>query len=87
MVLRAPVGSLFVYSNNVLLRLALGNYFGTLKVYLVVVSLGRLDGLIIGPREWYSVGLSLVLPLGYPFESPNYILTFIILGTSLKNSL
>ena len=69
-----------------LLRLALGNYFGPWEGYLVVISLGRLDGFIIGTGEGYLVGLSLVVSLGSPFESPNHVLTVIILGTSLRNS-
>ena len=35
------------------------------------VSIGTLDGLIIGTVELSFVGLSLELPLGYPLEYPN----------------
>ena len=70
-----------------LLRLALDNSLGTWEGYLVVVLLGILDGLIIGNGEGYLVGLLQVLPIRSPYESPNPVLTVIILGTSLRNSL
>ena len=71
MVLGTPVGSPLGYSMNMLLRLALWNYFGTLEVSLVGVSIVTLDGLMIGTGEVSLVGLSLEIPLGSPLESPN----------------
>ena len=47
MVLLSPVGSPLGYSINMLLDFALVNYFSTWEVYLVGVSLGALDGLMI----------------------------------------
>ena len=47
MVLLAPVGSPLGYSINMLLGLALENYFGTWEVSLAGVLLGALDGLMI----------------------------------------
>ena len=38
---------------------------------MVVVLFGTLVGLMIGTGEVSLVGLSLVLPLGYPLESTN----------------
>ena len=54
---------------------------------MVVFSLGTLDGLMIGTVERYLVGLSLVLPLVYPLDSPNLGLTGTILAMSLGNPL
>ena len=38
---------------------------------MVVFSLGKLVGLMIVTGEGYFVGLSLVLPLGYPLQYTN----------------
>ena len=46
----APVGYSLGYSINMLLGLALCNYFGTWKGSLVGVSIGPLNGLIIDTR-------------------------------------
>ena len=54
-----------------LLDLELCNYFGTKEVYLFGLSLGILYGLMIGTGGMSLVGLSLVLPLGSPFDSSN----------------
>ena len=54
-----------------LLGLAIGDYFGTWEVTLVGVSLGTMCGLMIGTVEESIFGLSLVLPLVSPLESPN----------------
>ena len=71
MVLVAPVGSLLEYPINKLLGLENFNSFGTWEVYLVGFSLLPLAILVIGTVGGYLVGLSLVLPLGSPLESPN----------------
>ena len=71
MVLGSPVGYPFEDSISMLLGLALDNYSVTWEGYLVGVSLGTLDGLMIGTGKGYLVGLSLGLPLGYPLESLN----------------
>ena len=47
MMMVVPIGSPLGYSINMLLGLALVNYFGTWEVSLVGVSLGALDGLMI----------------------------------------
>ena len=60
--------SSLVYSINVLLGLALVNYFVTFEGSLVEVSLVSLAGLMIGTGEGYLSSLSLVLPLGYQLE-------------------
>ena len=71
MVLVVNVGSTLGYSINIFLDLELFNSFGTWKVYLVGFLLRTMDGLMIGTGEGSLVGLSLVLPLVYPLESPN----------------
>ena len=67
------------------LGLALCNYFGTREGSLVGVSLGLLDGLMIGTGEVYLVGLSLELPLGFPFEykNPGAELSGILMGVPI----
>ena len=71
MVMVAPVGSPLGYSINMLLGMALFNYFVTWEGYLVGVSFGPLDRFMIVTGKVYLVGLSLGLPLGYQLESPN----------------
>ena len=83
----APVGYPLGHYINTLLGLALDNYFGTWEGYLFVVSLGTLDGLMIGTGEVCLVGLSLVLLLGSPPDSQNPGLTGIILEMSLGNNI
>ena len=83
----SPVGSPFGYYINMLLGLEIDNYFWTWEGYLVVFSLGTLDGLMIGTVERYLVGLSLGLPPVYPLESPYLGLTGTILAMYLGNTL
>ena len=85
MVLIEYVGYPLGYSINMLLVLDLDNSFETWEGSLVGVSLGPLDGLIIGTGEVYIVGLSQIIPLGSPFEYPNPGLTDIIIGLFLGN--
>ena len=59
------------YSINIILGLVLDNYFGTWEGSLVVVSLVTLSGLVVVTGEVYCFALSLLLPLGYSFYSPN----------------
>ena len=87
MVLLAPVGSPLGYSINMLLGLALANYFVTWEVSLAGVSLGALDGLIIETGEGCLVVLSLGLSLGPTINSPNTGLIGIILEMSVWNLL
>ena len=87
MMVGALVGSPLGYSINMLLVLALFNYFGTWEGYLVGVSLGTLYVLMIGIVEGFLVCLSLKIPLGSPLNSPNPELTVIILGIYLGNIL
>ena len=54
---------------------------------MVGVSLGPLVGWMIYTVEVPLVGLSLVLPLVYPLDSPNTALTGIILFMTLGNPL
>ena len=56
---------------NVLLGFSYYNSSGTWEVYLVGISLGQMDALMIGTDEGSVVGLSLVFPLGSPLDSPN----------------
>ena len=69
---------------------------GKWEVLLVVISIGALNGLMIGVVEGYLVVLSMVLSLGPPLKYPNLravvcswfsFLDGIILGMSLGNSL
>ena len=53
------------------LGLALCNYFVIWEEYLVGVSLGRMDGHMIGTVEVFLVGLSLERSLESPLEFPN----------------
>ena len=62
MVLGAPVEYPLEYYINMLLGLALENYFRTWERYLVVFSLGTLGRLMIGAVEGFLVGLSLLFP-------------------------
>ena len=71
MVLVAPVGSPLGYSINMLLGLALCNYFGTREGYLVVIPLVPMSGLMLGTGEGPYFGLSLGITLGSPLESPD----------------
>ena len=56
------------------------------EVSLVGVSLGTLGDLVIGTWEGYFVSLSLILPIGYPLESPNrvYVMPGMLLGALLR---
>ena len=63
MVMLAPIGYPLGYLINMLLGLALENYFGIREVYLVGVSLDTLYGLMIGTVEGPVVGLSLRLSI------------------------
>ena len=83
MVIGELVGYQLEDSISVLIFLALGTYCGTWEVYLVIVSLGTLYVLIIGAVEGYLVGLTLVLTLGSPLESPNTIAVIGYLFVSL----
>ena len=71
MMMVAPIGYPLEDSISILLGLALGNYFDAWEGYFVGFSLVSLAELVIGDVEVYLVGLSLVLPLGSPLESPN----------------
>ena len=71
MVLVAPVGYPVRYSIKKFPGFVIDNYFGTLEGNLVVVSLDKLSGLVVGTVEGYLVILLLVLLLGFPFYSPN----------------
>ena len=85
MVLVTPFWSPLGYPINLLLGLAIDNSFIPWGGYLVGVSLGTMNDLVVFTGEGFLVGLSLVLPLGSPLDSTNTGLTDIILGVSLGN--
>ena len=87
MVLGEPVEYILGYSINMLLVLALDNYFVTRDRYLVWFLLGLLVGLVIGIREGSLVYLLLGLPIKFSSEYPNPGLTGIICGMSLVDTL
>ena len=70
-VMGAPLSPPLVYSMNMLIGLVLINSFGKWEGLFVEVSLGTPDRLMIGTVEGYLIGLSLVISLGSPLESPN----------------
>ena len=85
--LGVPTGYPLGYSINMLLGLTLNNSLGMWEVCLFGFLLRLLYGFIIGTREVSLVLLPLVIPLGSPFDSPNPVLTGIILDVSIGNSL
>ena len=52
---------------------------------MIIVSLGKMDGLMIVNREVNVVGSSMQFPLGSPLDYPNLGVTDILLGMPVGN--